>query len=580
METVNNLTILSAMTNIIVAARCNNESSENDDEFFSYDDELMNKIQEEASFLAAEFDITARQAVLFCIIVELSKGDSLTKKDLAKSLRTDFIKLLSYETDLKSLEKAYLIQRGRSGSIVVREVVGKCLEQNIVFQKPEIENLSTFTILLRINSVCEDIVFNRVDKILGLSRIDDMILANPNTSIAKVANKYKILCRGAMPSDGFDRKDEFRWLNQDYEDCMSPAERLLFYSLCHYYSAESDDMISWWRMTSYFEEQTLECLQNDFKFECLSLQINKVITYASIDGIADKSQFKIEDSVKEEIWEECGGLPESAPIAGTLRHEKLPAKKLFYDIDLAEEVDTLTRILSQKRYELVKATLEDKGMRSGFTCLFYGDPGTGKTETAYQLAKETGRDIVMVDVSKLKSMWVGESEKNVKSLFAKYRNKVHRSKVAPILLFNEADAIFGIRMSGADRSVDKMENSIQNIILQEMEDLEGILIATTNLSENFDKAFERRFLYKVKFQKPSITVKAQIWKSMMPELADSDAQTLSTKFDFSGGQIENIVRKRTIRSLLYGADPTFEDLLRICYEEERGAGTKMLRIGF
>lgn len=579
METENNLTILSAMTNIIVAARCKNESSE-DAEFFSYDDELMNKIQDEASFLASEFDITARQAVLFCIIVELSKGDNLTKKDLAKSLRTDFIKLLSYETDLQSLEKAYLIQRGYKGNIFVREAVGKCLEKNIKYQKPEIENLTTFTILLRIESICKDILYSHVDKILELSRIDDMILMNPNTSIAKVANKYKILCRGAMPSDGFDRKDEFRWTNNDYDGCMPPAERLLFYSLCYFFSSESDDQISWWSMKSLFEENVLESLQTDFKFEQLYLQINKVITYASVDGVADKSHFKIEDSVKEEIWEDCGGLPESAPLAGTLRHEKLPVKKLFYDIDLAKDVDTLTRILSQERYEQVKSALIDKGMRSGFTCLFYGDPGTGKTETVYQLARETGRDIVMVDVSKLRSMWVGESEKNVKSLFAKYRNNVHRSKVAPILLFNEADAIFGVRMSGADRSVDKMENSIQNIILQEMEDLEGILIATTNLSENFDKAFERRFLYKIKFQKPSITVKAHIWKAMLPELTDTDARSLSSKFDFSGGQIENIVRKRTIQSLLYGATPTFEDLLRFCYEEARGAGAKMLRIGF
>ena len=87
-----------------------------------------------------------------------------------------------------------------------------------------------------------------------------------------------------------------------------------------------------------------------------------------------------------------------------------------------------------------------------------------------------------------------------------------QSVKAPILLFNEADAIIGKCQVGAERAVEKMENSIQNIILQEIEQLDGILIATTNLAENMDKAFERRFLYKVKFEKPDLACRSQIGK--------------------------------------------------------------------
>ena len=137
-------------------------------------------------------------------------------------------------------------------------------------------------------------------------------------------------------------------------------------------------------------------------------------------------------------------------------------------------------------------------MCQGFCCIFYGAPGTGKTETVYKLARQTGRDIMRVDVNKIKSCWVGESEKNIKAAFDRYRNICKNSPLAPILLFNEADAILGIRMEGASNAVDKMENSIQNIILQEMESIEGIMIATTNLTTNLDKAFERRFLYKIR----------------------------------------------------------------------------------
>lgn len=293
-----------------------------------------------------------------------------------------------------------------------------------------------------------------------------------------------------------------------------------------------------------------------------------------------KDHFKIDDPVKEEIWADLGGLPEQTPMAGTLKHEDLAEKKLFYDDALGREVGTLSSLLSEERYGHIRTALKEKGMRSGFTCLFYGSPGTGKTETVYQLARQTGRDIIMADVTKLKSMWVGESEKNLKSLFSKYRRLVRDSKVTPILLFNEADAVFGVRKSGAEDAVDKMENSLQNIILQEMEDLQGILIATTNLSENFDKAFERRFLYKVHFDKPSAAVKSQIWKEMIPELSDTDANYLASKFELSGGQIENIVRKKTIQSILSGAEPEIEELLRYCCEEERGSGQERRRIGF
>ena len=186
----------------------------------------------------------------------------------------------------------------------------------------------------------------------------------------------------------------------------------------------------------------------------------------------------------------------------------------------------------------------------------------------------------MADVSKLKSMWVGESEKNLKRLFTSYKKLVQNSSVTPILLFNEADAIFGIRKSGAEGAVDKMENSLQNIILQEMEDLKGILIATTNLTENLDKAFERRFLYKVKFSNPSVDVKCQIWNAMMPELPESDAHFLAEKFDFSGGQIENVVRKKTIQTILTGQEPEMKALLTFCCEEMIGTRNQQRKIGF
>ena len=125
-----------------------------------------------------------------------------------------------------------------------------------------------------------------------------------------------------------------------------------------------------------------------------------------------------------------------------------------------------------------------------------------------------------------------------------------------------------------------MENSLQNIILQEMENLRGILIATTNLTENLDKAFERRFLYKVHFENPSVEAKTKIWSSLIPELAEGEPERLAGKYAFSGGQIENISRKRIVQSVLTGHDPTIEEIEQMCREEQIGNSGEKRRIGF
>ena len=101
-----------------------------------------------------------------------------------------------------------------------------------------------------------------------------------------------------------------------------------------------------------------------------------------------------------------------------------------------------------------------------------------------------------------------------------------------------------------------------------MENLRGgILIATTNMAVNFDKAFERRFLYKIEFQKPDIEAKTAIWQSRLPELSPVDAAVLSSRFDFSGGQIQNIARKQTISSILNGSDLSIDGLAALCEDE-------------
>jgi SpoVK/Ycf46/Vps4 family AAA+-type ATPase len=119
---------------------------------------------------------------------------------------------------------------------------------------------------------------------------------------------------------------------------------------------------------------------------------------------------------------------------------------------------------------------------------------------------------------------------------------------------------------------------MQNILLQELEDFEGILIATSNMNMNLDNAFERRFLYKVKFNKPDTKTRELIWQAKIADLSDKDAQRLAKDFVLTGGQIANVVRKYTLENILKDAAPNIEELRELCTTEFFGKNDRL--IGF
>lgn len=298
------------------------------------------------------------------------------------------------------------------------------------------------------------------------------------------------------------------------------------------------------------------------------------------DGMGRHDAYELTSYVRNELLQGLGVEPKKKNDNKLLPSSSIVAKQLFYNPKEERSLMQLCSLLEPEQFDNICTRLEEKGLRRGFACLFYGAPGTGKTETVLQLARKSGRDLMQVNVSEIKSMWVGESEKNIKALFDRYRKLVKESERAPILFFNEADAIINKRNENAERAVDKMENSMQNIILQEIENLEGILIATTNLTKNMDKAFERRFLYKVEFEKPSLEAKQHIWQSMLPPLSATDAEILATKYDFSGGQIENIVRKQSVEEILTGQPVSISRLMEFCDEERMGNAPIRRKIGY
>ena len=261
-------------------------------------------------------------------------------------------------------------------------------------------------------------------------------------------------------------------------------------------------------------------------------------------------------------------------------YKQLAQRPLYFSDKTEEQVQTLTNLLHEEQLAKVRQALKTHNMPLGFCCLFYGAPGTGKTELVQQLAIATQRDLFQVNIATLRDKYVGESEKQLKRIFDKYRSLVRTQEPAPILFFNEADAIFGNRMENTQRSVDKMENALQNIILQEMEVLDGIMICTTNLTSCLDKAFDRRFIYKVEFEKPTNQARKLIWQSMLSSLNDEQATELANRFDFSGGQIQNISRKQVINAIFSGKDELDYDQIKLDCQNESISRNSRGKVGF
>jgi AAA+ superfamily predicted ATPase len=213
--------------------------------------------------------------------------------------------------------------------------------------------------------------------------------------------------------------------------------------------------------------------------------------------------------------------------------------------------ETLNNLMRQVDKDVVGLLHEwgIKDKKSGIDAriIFYGPPGTGKTMTAHSLARSLKRQVLSFDCSKILSMYVGESEKNVRKIFDTYYDLTTKTKTQPVLLLNEADQFLSSRSSGVGSSADQMHNQMQNIFLEQIEKFDGILVATTNLLENIDMAFSRRFNYKIEFKKPNELQRKALWALMLPENAPYEEgfePDSLAKYALTGGQI-NLVIKNT-----------------------------------
>ena len=498
---------------------------------------------------------TLEETSLLCAFLNLCDDTRIKLRDLAQVYKVHTLNIVNLSDSLDDLvRRQFVIRRKDSEGNTMYRMTEEVIRQVRNGQSPHPKDVNGLDVMGFCTEVEELLERRRCEEIENDAleeSINYLIKINNHLHISKTLLKYDL----------------------DFHDL------LLLLIMMDCFINKHDDNITKIDIEDYFNYSVL-------RHHCYSLETGdhilmrmELVEHSCSDGQVSPTEWKLTEETKHDLLKELN-IKNYVTHTNLTPYADIVSKKLYYNDHLSNEVRKLHTMLCPRRMKRILDAMESKGMRKGFTCLFYGAPGTGKTETVLQLARETKRDVMLVDVPNIRSKWVGESEKHIKRVFDNYRSAVRTNPShAPMLVFNEADAIFTRRNEGGTSGIDKMENAMQNIILQELENLEGIMIATTNLTGNLDAAFERRFLYKLEFVKPSEKERCYIWKSMLSGLSMNQARVLAKNYDFSGAQIENIARKRIVNDILSGSeDIDMQGIIESCDSESIFKNNK--KIGF
>jgi SpoVK/Ycf46/Vps4 family AAA+-type ATPase len=341
---------------------------------------------------------------------------------------------------------------------------------------------------------------------------------------------------------------------------LSRKEKIIFLALLkEEYSGKNDELRDMNYLINMVSGDEYERMENRALLEDSSILLNKnLIDYDEIlnpFGRISRRFFILEDVLYQISHQKNISSKNSnkTKLASRVKNQKyfeyLDPKTSLEDVTLEDStrkiLDTLLKHMDKK----VAKRLQNWGIKDNkkgvdAKIIFYGLPGTGKTMTAHSLAKSLNKKILSFDCSKILSEYVGQSEKNARKVFDTYYDLVKSMRNKPIFLLDEADQFLGQRTSGVSSGSEKMYNQMQNIFLEQIEKFDGILIATTNMLENIDGAFSRRFNHKIEFKKPSYKQRKILWEKMLPvncNLKLVDIEELS-KYKLTGGQIKLVIK--------------------------------------
>ena len=252
----------------------------------------------------------------------------------------------------------------------------------------------------------------------------------------------------------------------------------------------------------------------------------------------------------------------SSPDLGSYA-QRIDPRHTWDDIILPpDQVSQLRELCDQFRYRHIVYDTWGMGGRSqlgrGLAALFAGPSGTGKTLAAEVIASELALDLFKIDLSGIVSKYVGETEKNLERIFSQARH------ANAILLFDEADALFGKRSETKDAH-DRYANIEISYLLQKVEEYDGVVILTSNLQQNLDEAFLRRLHFVVAFPVPGEAARRMIWQQHLPATLPRedglDPSELARRWRFTGGSIRNVALSAAFLAARKGRALGMEHLL-------------------
>jgi len=262
-----------------------------------------------------------------------------------------------------------------------------------------------------------------------------------------------------------------------------------------------------------------------------------------------------------------------------IRCESIQEKQLFFNEKLKNELDFFKASIQNDNLVKLKTKLSESKIKKSIVTIFEGIPGSGKTESCYQIAKELRYDLFVLDFTQMKSTYYSESQTLVKKSFTEFREICRVNERPVIMVINECDGLLHQRISTGDgQSSDHTENEIQTILLEEFEKSDDIIILTTNLINSIDVAFYRRFLFKIRFDNPDKEVLKQIYKSKLSWLEEEELERLSA-VELSGGEVDNVVTKVLINEVINSKKSTIYDILEFC-KQEKVDKKKTTKLGF
>lgn len=521
------------------------------------------ELETELSCLSGYFKVSNRQALFIAIVFTLNyKGNKVDLHDIISHFNCNPMKILEYSDDFEFLYERHifikhrlkrgLLLEGANVEFTINEKITEAIIKNNPLPEIHEEKIENVIDLLEklyqlgelrdTNEIITAELFLKTQELLAAHLHFPLIKQIHEIKLGDV-HQYLYLYLIWKTLNGRESYDLSRALEGIYDNA---SMRILY----------MQEMLA--EQNILLKNDLIELVKSRF-FNDTEIKLStKSIEMLNANGINLLTNEKKNDNIMD---------PQDI-VARELIFSEADMKQLFL----------LKESLSEQKFKETQQRLIAKNLPKGITVLLHGAPGTGKTEVVKQIAKETNRKLIKVEISQSKSLWYGESEKIIKRIFTDYRKIAEKSERTPILLFNEADAIISKRKEAGGSAVDQTENAIQNILLEEIENFEGILIATTNLAQNLDSAFDRRFLFKIPFEKPDTNQRAKIWKLKMPFLSIEDCNMFAEKFDFSGGQIDNIVRKNEIHELIYGKTDSLENLITFCSEEKLNGN--IIKLGF